>query len=54
MSKKMGRPPILGNAVTMTFRLSREQFKAIGRASKKKNRRKSEWIREVLVEAAQV
>ena len=52
---RMGRPPVLGNGerVVATLRLTLEQDKAIRRAAKKRRQGKSEWMRDVLFEAAQ-
>jgi len=52
---RMGRPPTVGNGETVmaNVRLSPEQDKAVRRAAKKRKQTKSEWMRSVLVEAAQ-
>jgi len=52
---RMGRPPTVGTGETVmaTVRLTPEQDKAIRKAAKKRNQRKSEWMRSVLFEAAQ-
>jgi len=50
----MGRPPILGDngTITATFRLSPDQDEAIRKASKQAGKQRSEWMREVLLDAA--
>ena len=52
---RMGRPPTVGNGETVmaTVRLTPEQDKAVRKAAKKRKQQKSEWMRAVLVEAAQ-
>lgn len=53
---KMGRPTILGDKGTVitAVRLSPEQNKIVIKAAKKNKMRKSEWIRQALLEAAEV
>ena len=52
---RMGRPPTVGTGETViaTVRLTPEQDKAIRKAAKKRKQRKTEWMRNVLFEAAQ-
>ncbi len=51
---RMGRPPTVGNGerVTATVRLTVGQYKAIRKAAKKVGQRKTEWMRNILVEAS--
>jgi len=52
---KMGRPPISGNgeSIVATVRLTPQQDRAIRKAAKKHKQQRSEWMRNVLFEAAQ-
>jgi len=54
--QRMGRPPISedGDSVVATVRLTPEQDRAIRRAAKRRKQQRSEWMRSVLFEAAQI
>lgn len=51
---KLGRPVVVGDdAVVTNVRLSKEQDALVRKASQKAGKRKSEWMRLTLSEAAQ-
>jgi len=53
---RIGHPPLSSNgeeSVIATLRLTPQQDKAIRKAAKKHRQRKTEWMRNVLFEAAQ-